>query len=249
MDDNICNNCNNPKKRGYQMREIKLLTYPHGSTKTNKSMKYGYANFIMYLAPHNISGYNVCAGATIGCIASCLNESGRALWTEKNGIKNPIHEARLKRTQFFFNDRARFLDQLTKEIESGIRWAKKRDLIPVFRLNGTSDIRWENHGIIQKFNDIQFYDYTKLYNRRNLPANYHLTFSRAESNQEQTLSAVVNGLNIAAVFNNQLPNEYLGLNVIDGDKHDLRFLDPQRSCIGLIAKGRAKHDTSGFVIN
>jgi hypothetical protein len=141
------------------------------------------------------------------------------------------------------------LQQLTKEIESGIKWAKKRDLIPTFRLNGTSDIRWELHGIIQKFNDIQFYDYTKLYNRKNLPSNYHLTFSRAESNQEQTQNAVLNGLNIAAVFLNKLPKKYLGLNVINGDNHDLRFLDPQRSCIGLIAKGKAKHDQSGFVIN
>ncbi len=231
------------------MREIKLLTHPHGSTKTNKSMKYGYANFIMYLAPHKLSGHNVCPGATIGCIKSCLNESGRALWVEKNGKINPIHKARLNRTLMYFNERDHFLEQLTKEIKSGIKWAKKRDLIPAFRLNGTSDLRWENHGIIQKFNDIQFYDYTKLYNRRNLPANYHLTFSRAESNQEQTLNAVVNGLNISAVFRNELPKEYLGLNVINGDEHDLRFLDPQRSCIGLIAKGKAKHDTSGFVIN
>ena len=231
------------------MREIKLLTHPHGSTKTNKSMKYGYANFIMYLAPHKLSGHNVCPGATIGCIKSCLNESGRALWVEKNGKINPIHKARLNRTLMYFKERDRFFKQLTKEIKSGIKWAKKRDLIPAFRLNGTSDLRWENHGIIQKFNDIQFYDYTKLYNRRNLPANYHLTFSRAESNQEQTLNAVVNGLNISAVFRNELPKEYLGLNVINGDEHDLRFLDPQRSCIGLIAKGKAKHDTSGFVIN
>ena len=212
-------------------------------------MKYGYANFIMYLAPHKLSGHNVCPGATIGCIKSCLNESGRALWVEKNGKINPIHKARLNRTLMYFNERDHFLEQLTKEIKSGIKWAKKRDLIPAFRLNGTSDLRWENHGIIQKFNDIQFYDYTKLYNRRNLPANYHLTFSRAESNQEQTLNAVVNGLNISAVFRNELPKEYLGLNVINGDEHDLRFLDPQRSCIGLIAKGKAKHDTSGFVIN
>ena len=196
------------------MKETKLLTYPHGSTKTNKSMAYGYANFIMYLAPHKLSGHNVCPGATIGCIESCLNESGRGNWVEKNGKINPIHQA---------------------------------------RLNGTSDLRWENDwqnfNIIKYFSDIQFYDYTKLWNRRNLPANYHLTFSRAESNQEQTLSAIVNGLNISAVFRSELPKQYLGLNVINGDKHDLRFLDPLRSCVGLIAKGKAKHDTSGFVIN
>ena len=159
----------------------------------------------------------------------------------------------LNRTLIYFNERERFFEQLTKEIKSVITWPKKRDLIPVFRLNGTSDLRfendWQNFNIIKYFSDIQFYDYTKLYNRRNLPANYHLTFSRAESNQEQTLNAIVNGLNISAVFRDKLPSEYLGLNVIDGDKHDLRFLDPLRSCVGLIAKGKAKHDTSGFVIN
>ena len=162
---------------------IKLLTAPHGSAKTNKSMKFGYANFIMYLSPYKKSGWNTCPAATKGCAASCLDESGRGNWTEKNGLINPIHAARLKRTKFFFNDRGAFLEQLEKEINAAIRWSIKRDLIPVIRLNGTSDIRFENFGIIQKFNDIQFYDYTKLYNRKNIPNNYHLTFSRAESNQ------------------------------------------------------------------
>lgn len=229
--------------------KVKLLTAPHGSAKTNKSMKYGYANFIMYLTPYKKSGFNVCTGATAGCISACLDESGRGQWTEKNGFINPIHKARLNRTLYFFNERAAFLEQLEKEIKIGIKWSKKRGLTPVFRLNGTSDIRFENFGIIQKFSDIQFYDYTKLYNRRNLPKNYHLTFSRAESNQKQTLNAVVNGLNIAAVFRSALPKKYLGLKVINGDKHDLRFLDPARACVGLIAKGKAKNDQSGFVIN
>mgnify|MGYP003127615158 CR=1 FL=1 len=228
---------------------MKLLTYPHGSTKTNKSMKYGYANFIMYLSPHKKSGFNVCSNATPGCIKVCLDESGRALWTEKDGNLNPIHQARLNRTKLFFNDRESFLNQLSKEIESGIKWAKKRDLIPTFRLNGTSDIRWEIYGIIQKFSNIQFYDYTKIWNRKNIPSNYHLTFSRAESNQKETLNAIVNGLNISVVFRNKLPKQYLNLNVVSGDNHDLRFLDPKKSVIGLIAKGKAKHDTSGFVVN
>jgi hypothetical protein len=231
------------------MIDTKLLTAPHGSAKTNKSMKFGYANFIMYLSPYKKSGLNVCSGATPGCIDVCLDESGRGNWTEKNGVINPIHAARLKRTQFFFNDRGAFLEQLEKEIKAAIKWSIKRDLIPVIRLNGTSDIRFENFGIIQKFNDIQFYDYTKLWNRRNIPANYHLTFSRAESNQKQTLSALVNGLNVSAVFRNELPKTYLNKKVINGDKHDLRFLDPKNVIVGLIAKGKAKKDTSGFVLN
>tara|TARA_Y100001938_G_scaffold102445_1_gene139939 strand:+ start:96 stop:791 length:696 start_codon:yes stop_codon:yes gene_type:complete len=231
------------------MSNTKLLTAPHGSAKTNKSMKFGYANFIMYLSPYKKSGWNVCTAATTGCIDVCLDEAGRANWTEKNGLINPIHAARLKRTQFFFNDRGAFLEQLEREIKAAIRWSLKRDLIPVIRLNGTSDLRWEDFNIIQKFNNIQFYDYTKIYNRKNLPNNYHLTFSRAESNQKQTLNALVNGLNVSAVFRNKLPKTYLNKKVINGDKHDLRFLDPKNVIVGLIAKGKAKKDQSGFVLN
>ena len=94
------------------MSLIKLLTAPHGSTKTNKSMKFGFANFIMYLSPYKKSGWNTCTAATSGCIKVCLDESGRGNWTEKNGLINPIHAARLKRTQLFFNNRGAFLEQL-----------------------------------------------------------------------------------------------------------------------------------------
>ena len=38
--------------------------------------------------------------------------------------------------------------------------------------------------------------------------------------------------------------------IIDGDEHDARFLDPGPSyVVALTAKGRAKTDTSGFVID
>jgi hypothetical protein len=36
---------------------------------------------------------------------------------------------------------------------------------------------------------------------------------------------------------------------VDGDKDDLRFLDPQGVIVGLKAKGDAKHDDTGFVID
>jgi len=229
---------------------MKLLTQPTGNTKTNKSLALGYATYIMHLSPSKKSGNNVCPAATPGCIASCLDESGRGQWVyDKKGNFNPIHKARLNRTNFFFNDRSAFLDQLKKEMESAIKSALKKGFKPAFRLNGTSDIRWENYGIIETFSDHTFYDYTKIYNRKNIPSNYNLTFSRAESNHKETQSALVNGLNIAAVFRNELPKTFLNTRVINGDKHDLRFLDPKNSIVGLIAKGKAKKDTSGFVIN
>ena len=61
---------------------------------------------------------------------------------------------------------------------------------------------------------------------------------------EQALS---NGMNVAAVFN-ELPSEWMGLPVIDGDLNDLRFKDPRPCIVGLLAKGSAKKDDSGFVI-
>lgn len=228
---------------------MKLLTPPNGNTKTNKSLALGYATYILHFTPTKKSGKNVCSMSTPGCEASCLDESGRGNWTyDKNGNMNPIHKARLNRTNFFFNDRSAFLKQLTKEIKSAIKAAQRKGLKATFRLNGTSDIRWENYGIIQNFSDHVFYDYTKIYNRKNIPSNYHLTFSRAESNHKETLSALVNGLNVAAVFRNELPKTFLNKKVINGDKHDLRFLDPKHCIVGLIAKGKAKKDTSGFVI-
>ena len=37
--------------------------------------------------------------------------------------------------------------------------------------------------------------------------------------------------------------------VVNGDESDLRFLDPRNSIVGLKAKGKAKKDTTGFVVN
>ena len=228
----------------------KLLTAPHGNTKTNKSLKLGYANYILHLAPANESGHNVCPMATAGCKAACLNTAGRAQWIkDKAGNMNPIHTARIRKTKMFFEDRSAFLAQLKKEIESAIKSAKRKGLTPVFRLNGTSDIRFENYGIIQSFPDVQFYDYTKIPNRRNLPANYVLVFSLADGNKKHAQTALKNGLNVSAVFRSKLPKTYLGKPVINADEHDLRFLDPKGSIVGLIAKGKAKQDTTGFVID
>jgi len=227
-----------------------LLTPPHGNTKTNKALSMGYANYILHLAPHKTSGFNVCPNASQGCIQSCLYSSGRANWTyDKNGKLNPIRAARIEKTKLYFNDRAGFLAQLDKEITLNKANARRKGLTPVFRLNGTSDIRWENHDIIQKHSDCIFYDYTKISNRRNLPGNYKLTFSRSEINDNETLVAFKNGMNVAVVFADSVPNMFRNRPVINGDSHDLRFLDPSGYYIGLSAKGSAKQDQSGFVVN
>jgi hypothetical protein len=143
--------------------------------------------------------------------------------------------------------------QLVKDIQAAIRKADRETMIPVFRLNGTSDIRWETipvggrRNIMEMFPAQTFYDYTKLQNRVNLPSNYHLTFSRSEENYTAVDTMMAQGYNTAIVFDS-LPAVYNGYKVIDGTETDLRFLDPKNVIVGLLAKGKAKKDLSGFTV-
>jgi len=233
---------------------LKLLG--SGNPKTLKGEKLGYLTFILHLAPAQRSGYQVCPCATEGCKAACLNTAGR-------GRFDKTQAARIRKTRMFFEDRENFLIQLVKDIEAGIRKGDRGNMIPVFRLNGTSDIRWEVYPVVRDgvtypnifgaFPDIQFYDYTKIPNRRNIPSNYHLTFSRADGNEHNVNIAVGHGMNIAVVFStpkkDDLPETYMGFPVYDADEHDLRFLDPYNHISGLRAKGQAKGDLTGFVVN
>lgn len=230
---------------------MKLLTV--GNTKTVKGEAKGYRTFILHLAPAKLSGYNVCPMASKGCAAACLNTAGRGRFTKTQA-------ARIRKTKLFFEDRDTFMVMLVKDIRAAIRNADRENLIPVFRLNGTSDIRWETvtvgtkvnstfmaDNIMALFPTVQFYDYTKLANRGKLPANYHLTFSRSETNEISVLDWLGMGGNIAAVFAH-LPETWNGYKVVSGDETDLRFLDGDNVIVGLTAKGAAKKDASGFVV-
>lgn len=213
----------------------------HSNPKTSKSVKHGYLTFILHLSPGK-----TCPKASNGCLAACLNTAGRGGLFKKGYDTNIIQLARQRKTALFYSDRDLFLSMLHDDIKKGVKQAKKHGLTPCFRLNGTSDISWEKYGIIQDFDDYQFYDYTKVLNRKILD-NYHLTFSRSESNEHDVIRAIAQGYNVAAVFRS-LPDNYLGLPVINGEDHDLRFLDQPRVIVGLTAKGRAKKDISGFVL-
>ena len=228
---------------------MKLLTNPQGNPKTNKSMKGGYYTPVLHMLPANLSGFNVCPKASEGCKMACLNTAGRGGIIKKGETTNAIQEARRKRTLMYFQDRNGFYSQLSREIKNAENRAKKQGLKLAVRLNCTSDLRHENSGIMNEFKHVQFYDYTAIPNRRNLPANYHLTFSRKEDNQQDVLKAIKNGFNVAVVFEKYLPQTYLGLPVFNGDETDLRFTDPKKSIVGLIAKGKAKKDESGFTVN
>jgi hypothetical protein len=229
-----------------------LLTV--GNPKLLKGQKQGYLSSVLHLAPADLSGKNTCPKATAGCKAACLNTAGRGGIFKKGESTNVIQQARIRKTKAFFADRQSFMNELVLEIAKTITKAEKQGLIPVFRLNGTSDIAWEKYEVIsgknifQMFPEVQFYDYTKILGRKvsHIP-NYHLTFSKADGNDMDVRLAASNGMNIAAVFK-ELPEKYIGRPVINGDDTDLRFLDPKGVIVGLKAKGKAKKDTSGFVI-
>lgn len=227
---------------------MKLLNID-ANAKTVKGQKKGYMTAIMYLAPADVSGYEVCPMSTPGCREACLNTAGR-------GAMNSVQRSRIAKTKWFFENREAFMTELVKELTSFKRSAERAGMIPVVRLNGTSDIPWEtvkvstsdNRNVMELFPDMQFYDYTKRHNRRGLPENYHLTFSLAESNETQARRALQNGMNVVAVFRtHDYPDTYLDAPVIDGDENDLRFLDGHGKIVGLYAKGRARKDATGFV--
>jgi len=229
---------------------MKLLSI--GNPKILKGMKQGYMTYILHLAPADVSGYNTCPKATAGCKAACLNTAGRGGMFKKGETTNVIQKARIRKTKMFFENRDAFLAILKDDIRKAIKQAEKKGLIPVFRLNGTSDIAWEKYGVIQEFPNVQFYDYTKILGRKvNYLSNYHLTFSAADGNDLDVRRAIKEGYNIATVFgikkNSPMPETYNGVPVFNGDDSDLRFLDPKGVVVGLYAKGKAKKDTSGFV--
>ena len=224
---------------------MKLLST--ANPKIQKGTKLGYLSFILHLAPADLSGRETCPKRTQGCTSACLNTAGRGGMFKRGETTNMIQQARIRKTRMFFEAREEFMAQLEKDIRLGIKQASKLGLTPVFRLNGTSDLSWEKYGIIDKFPQVQFYDYTKVLGRKvSHLKNYHLTFSAADGNDADVQKAVEQGMNVAVVFD-RLPETYMGRRVEDADQHDLRFLDPQGTVAGLKAKGRAKKDTTGFV--
>ncbi len=240
----------------------KLLTDQDSNPKTSKSAGLGYLTAVLHLAPAKLSGKEVCPFRTAGCTASCLNTAGRGGIRPADGSLNTIQAARIRRTRYFLEDRQAFLEDLAGDIARLQREAQRLDMRPAVRLNGTSDLPWERFGIdsaegrnlMEIFPQVQFYDYTKwpLAKRSDLPRNYHLTYSRAETSGVNVFSALQNRRSVTVVFSTkkgeELPAEYCGLVVVDGDAHDLTFLHPAGSVIGLRAKGPARNDRSGFVV-
>jgi hypothetical protein len=224
------------------------------SPKAVKAQKYGWLNAINYMAPHRLAGVgNLCPHASNGCIKLCLGEhSGNA------ALYPAVLKSRIAKARLLMQNRQAFLKEMTAGIRRARATAKHQKLKLCVRLNGATDIAWERVAphIFAENNDLQFVDYTKSFMRAldhargvSFPANYHLTFSRSETNEAQCQLVLAAGGNVAVVFADLFPDRYLGYPVIDGDAHDLRHLDPRGCVIGLSPKGtRAKRDASGFVV-
>ncbi len=218
-----------------------------------KTVKNDIETFILYLAPHkqNAKGVNICPAASNGCIAACLYSAGRGKFSN-------VQQSRINKTNFYISNKSLFIKKLATEILREYTKAKKKGIKIAFRLNGTSDLDFVY--LLQKYAGLDistlkdvatFYDYTKLIGKikkyLNHP-NYFVTFSRSEINESVAIAVLNMGGNVAAVFSNNLPNFWRGYKVIDGDKSDLEMIYNTNVVLGLKAKGDAKKDKSGFVI-
>ena len=222
------------------------------NAKTSKGESLGYLTAIRYLAPHYDSGLgvNVCprAGA---CVSACLYTAGRAATFAS------INETRRMRTAWRLSDKAAHLDACRDEIRRAHERARRMGLTLAVRPNGTSDLVGDSVELAEEFPALQFYDYTKVFSHalsERLPTNLHVTLSYDPETVPWSMCvrALSTGINVAVPFavtrGHDLPATYRGARVIDGDLHDLRFLDPRGVVVGLRAKGRARGDASGFVV-
>ena len=260
------------------MPKFKLLTV-QADAKTVKGERAGYITAVLYLAPSDLSGVNLCAMAKLAdCEIPCLNVSGRGEMAAggnlthemlRSGTRtNTVQLARLRKAKLFNDRPSYFMLILAQDIAKFVHYARKLGLIPCIRLNGTSDIRWEDIAtynwwpaatvdhIFGHFPTVQFYDYTKLPNRRRalgIP-NYKLTFSYSHAPAfapivVKALQTYGNAVNFAAVFaGKKLPEFFLGRRVINADSSDLLFLDEPGVVCGLTAKGTAKKNPTSFVV-
>jgi hypothetical protein len=241
-----------------KMTGLSYLGSVASSSKIAKGLKYNEMTYILYLAPAEQSGYNVCPMSTEECRTACLTESGHNRIDVK---KNNINKARIKKTKLFFEHREFFMGWLVAEIEKAKYNAEQLGYTFSVRLNGTSDIeptRFQHNGrvLFELFDDVQFYDYTKVSKRFGLLQfypNYDLTYSFSGYNMMQCIELLENKKGrVAMVFEGkQLPISFMGYKVIDGDEYDMRYLDEQGVIVGLkFKKVRNEIDTANnkFII-
>ena len=207
-------------------------------TKTMKGEKRGYLTAVVYMKPDK----EMCPGSSKECLGSCLQYSGRL-------PMKSVQTAMKRKTELYKSNRLSFAMKLADDITKHRSRALKKGLIPVVRVNGTSDIDVQELGIIRLFPDVQFYDYTKVFSRYSNYPNYSLTYSFNGHNWGECAKKLYQGENVAVVFRGELPEVYNDYKVIDGDKDDLRFLDEKGVIVGLKVKGhKAKKEENAFIV-
>ena len=208
-----------------------------------------------YGAPSWASLFNTCSMATYGCGTNCLNESGHGQLHMINKGVHCVHVARMTRTLIWFKYRDQFKAKAQREIRALKRKADKLGVPLAIRPNGTTDLRFEKlwPELFSDNPDVTLWDYTKDMTRNvdHIP-NYSLCYSVHENTSDADIEkAFSNGMNCVVVGRlkrtDVKPTSYKGRPTVDGDKHDLRFLDPAGSFVLLFAKGGAYGDATGFV--
>jgi hypothetical protein len=230
------------------------------SAKIMHSQQFSHQHtYAIYLAPANLSGYNVCPYSTPECRMGCLNTSGRA------GIEifthtTKISDCRIKKTRLLFEETEFFMQWMIAEIRMYQKRAAKQGFYFSARLNATSDINWRivntlaGQNIFEIFPEINFYDYTKNHNKFYYkPSNYHLTYSYTGYNWDYCKIALSQGFNVAMVFDvkkeSDLPAMYKGYKVINGDLTDYRIDDAKGIIVGLKWKRIANRENEREVLN
>jgi len=210
------------------------LSYLGGTTKSvkhRKAGKFGEMTYSLYLAPARTSGYEVCPGRNAECTRLCLNESGMNTMTRKDKGEF-INNSRITKTKLFFEHREFFMDWMIFEIKSAQRKAIRMTYAFSIRINNTSDISpldfiLDGQNILEMFPEVQFYDYTKVASRVDLMKvykNYDVTFSYTGYNLTKCQEMLLNKIRVAVVFKN-VPENFWGYPVVDGDENDLRYRD------------------------
>jgi hypothetical protein len=203
------------------------------------------------LAPANFAGGpTICSFSNKFCREGCIEGTGHYRFDYAKAT-------RTARTLALLGEPLAFARMLVGALLAESHRAIKVGL-PVFhRLNTLSDIPWEEFipGLFDLFArwPVSFYDYSKVPGRIT-PANYHLTFSRSGTNDRHVKAEIARGSNIAVVFDvkarrarglSDLPATWEGIEVINGDKHDVRALDPAGVIVGLKYKNSAGASISG----
>ncbi len=245
---------------GDEVEVARLLARGTTNAKLAKGENEAFGNYMTFglsLAPARVSGHQMCPKSTPGCRDSCIFTAGQAFFPS-------VPRSRIAKTLALFQHTGWFRKRLRYEVKRARKLAKRHLKKADIRLNVFSDYPWELRLpklFEQEGRHCQLHDYTKLYPRMerflagDFPENYHLTFSRSETNEEDCLKVLDQGGTVAVVFGltpsewkSARPTTWKGYPVIDGDQHDLRFLDPPGSVVGLYAKGRGRRDTTGFVV-